>query len=56
MPSSEQLKLATISSKLSYPIARSAYSANCDWGFKLGRDVTKNILVLRDEIAPASCY
>ena len=55
MPSSAQLKLANTSSKLSYLMTRSAYSANCDWVFKLGLAVSKNILVLRDEIAPASC-
>ena len=58
VPSSAQLKLTTISAKLSYPIARSAYSAkaNCGWSHKLGWAVTKNILVLRDEIASASYY
>ena len=50
VPSSEQLKLATTSSKLSYPIARSAYSANYGWSCKLGWAVTKNLLALRDEM------
>ena len=46
VPSSEQLKLATTSSKLRYLMTRSAYSANCGWSCKLAWAVTNNLLAL----------